>query len=145
MKKIWAKIKTWWNRLRGKEESTLYTLYQNTQPISTVWQEAEFNALTFTNGNGEDIFCIDANGNAKWLKEDCYDEAAEIFLNSMNWTIESAAGIQQSRMDWEKKITEALIHAAEERGGSITADELTDVVRKCIMYDKLKGTYGNDE
>lgn len=144
---MWKKLKAWWKRIRGKDEHTLMTLYHNTQPISTVWQEAAYNALTFTNGNGEDIFCIDGNGNAKWLKEDSYDEAAEIFLNSMNWKIESAAGIQESRMDWEKKITKALINAAEERGGSITAEELTDVVRKCIMYDKLRGKYndGNND
>jgi hypothetical protein len=142
---MWKKIKDWWNRLRGKEEVDNTTLlFHNTQPISTVWQEAEYNALTFTSGNGEDIFCIDGNGNAKWLKEDCYDEAAEIFLNSMNWRIESAAGIQESRMEWEKKITDALVDAAEERGGSITTEELTDVVRKCIMYDKLKGKYSDE-
>lgn len=140
MKKIWAKIKAKYNKLRGKEDGTLM-LYHNTQPVHTVWNEPEVNALTFTNDKGEDVFCIDGNGNAKWLKEDSYDEAAEIFLDAMNWRIESAAGIQESRKDWELTITEKLKEASEKNGGSLTTEELTKVVRKCIMYDKLKGTY----
>lgn len=130
--------------MRGKQEQDgLKLYYPSTQPVATMWVDEEaVNALTFTNSDGEDIFCIDGNGNAKWLKEDSYDEAAEVFLTAMNFTIEDAAGIQESRMEWEKKITEDLVKAAEEKGGSLTAEELTDVVRKCIMYDKLKGKYG---
>lgn len=115
-------------------------------PVVSLWQDnrADANMLTFTNHNGEDIFCIDAGGNAKWLKEESYDEAAEVFLAALNWSIEDAAGIRQSRMEWEKSITASLVKAAEERGGSISAEELTDVVRKCIMYDKLRGKYGTE-
>ena len=90
--------------------------------------------------NKEEIFRINGDGKAEWIKEDSYDEAAEVFLNSVNWKIESEAGIRQSREEWEKSIVERLKNAAEANGGSLTTDELTDVVRKCIMYSKLKGT-----
>lgn len=145
MKKILAKLKTWWNKLRGKEEDGALTLHHTTaQALYTLHVDESYqNDLIFTNANGVDIFKINVNGTATWLVEDSYDEAAEIFLQHVNWGIEEKGGIKQSRMEWEKKITEALKHAAEERGGSITAEELTDVVRKCIMYDKLKGKYSD--
>ena len=152
---MWKKVKNWlWKRKMLKEINKLQEklavpqnqlqVYPITQPTPIVWKDTSPNAnlMTFTDGNGDDIFAIDANGNAKWLKEETYNEAAEVFLAAMNWTIESTAGIKQSRMEWEESITAALVKAAEERGGSITAEELTDVVRKCIMYDKLRGKYG---
>ncbi len=146
MKKIWAKIKEWYYKvlykITGKEPPLLiYTA--PAQPIYSIWTDTKRqDSLIFTDMNGDDIFRIDQDGNAYWLKEDSYNEAAEMFLTAATWNIENLAGVQQSRMDWEKNITESLIHAAEERGGSISADELTDVIRKCIMYDKLRGKYG---
>jgi len=114
-------------------------------PMISVWKDPapDANLMSFTNGNGDEIFCIDANGNAKWFNEESYNEAAEIFLNALNWTIEDAAGIKESRVEWEKKITEMLARKAEDNGGSLTAEELTDAIRQCIMYDKLRGKYGS--
>ena len=96
------------------------------------------NVLTFT-GNGEQIFSIDANGNAIWHNPESYDEAAQIFLDSVNWKIEDAVGILESRREWEERMVKAIVSKAE-KSGSLTAKELTDVVKKCIMYDRLKGT-----
>jgi hypothetical protein len=129
-----------------KEEYDHLFLYHNTssQPLYQIRADTKLDSLVFTGNSGEDIFRIDPDGNAYWLKEDSYDEAAEMLLIAANWHLENATGIQQSRMEWEKNITEALVRAAEERGGTLTAEELTDVVRKCIMYDKLKGKYGEN-
>lgn len=96
------------------------------------------NVLTFT-GNGEQIFSIDANGNAIWHKPESYDEAAKIYLDAVNWRIEDAAGIRESRRDWEDRMVKAIVSKANE-SGSLTAEELTNVVKKSIMYDRLKGT-----
>ncbi len=98
----------------------------------------EPHVLTFT-GNGEQIFSIDANGNAIWHKPESYDEAAQIFLDAVNWKIEDAAGIREARRDWEERMVKAIVSTAEKRG-SLTAKELTNVVKKSIMYDRLKGT-----
>jgi hypothetical protein len=91
----------------------------------------------FTGGNGEEIFKITFDGEAVWLKEDSYNEAAEMFLTYMTMNIENKAGIMQNRIEWENRITAALVSEAEK--SPLGPQELTDVVRKCIMYDKLKG------
>jgi hypothetical protein len=95
------------------------------------------NTLTWTNGDGEKIFSIEPCGEAIWHKEDTYNEAAAIFLHHVSMQIENAVGIARNRQDWEQRIREALIREAEKE--PLTADVLTDVLNKCIMYDKLKG------
>ena len=112
-----------------------------TAPTQTLYQihadhKAE-DALMFTGGNGEEIFKITFDGEAVWLKEDSYNEAAEMFLTYMTMNIENKAGIMQNRIEWENRITAALVSEAEK--SPLGPQELTDVVRKCIMYDKLKG------
>jgi hypothetical protein len=117
------------NKLLTTPASTDFWMTQGTEDPHT---------LTFA-GNGEQIFSVDANGNAIWHKPESYDEAAQIFLDSVNWKIEDAAGIRESRRDWEERMVKAIVSKAE-KSGSLTAKELTDVVKKCIMYDRLKGT-----
>ena len=117
------------NKLLSKPASTDFWVTQGSEDPHT---------LTFS-GNGKEIFSIDANGNAIWHKPESYDEAAQIFLDSVNWKIESAAGIRKSRREWEERMIKAIVSKAE-KSGSLTAEELTNVVNKSIMYDRLKGT-----
>ena len=117
------------NKLLTAPASTDFWLTQGTE---------DPHALTFT-GNGEQIFSVDANGNAIWHKPESYDEAAQIFLDAVNWKVEDAAGILESRREWEERMVKAIVSKAE-KSGSLTAEELTNVVKKCIMYDRLKGT-----
>ena len=91
----------------------------------------------FTGHHGEEIFCITMEGEAKWLKEDSYTEAADIFLTYMTLNIEDKVGIIQNRIEWEERITAALVKEAEK--SPLGPEDLTAIVRKCIMYDKLKG------
>ena len=51
--------------------------------------------------------------------------------------VDNAAGIIQNRIEWEKRITMAI--ASEAKNTPIGPKDLTNVIRKCIMYDKLKG------
>jgi len=104
----------------------------------TFSQEVDYNILTLSNDDGP-IFKIDANGNAQWCNEATYDEVAEVFLNCINFKIESEAGIQESRKDWEAKIADAITKESEKQGGTLTTEQLTNVVKKCIMVDRLKG------
>jgi len=138
-------IKRQWRILRVKRDlkqiqDTLNALPNTSQPItfSGSLQAQDTNLITLSN-NKEEIFSIDANGNAHWHNEATYDEVAEVFLNVISWKIENEAGIRESRMDWEKKITEAIIREAENNGGTLDTEQLTNVVKKCIMYDRLKG------
>ena len=71
------------------------------------------NALTFTGNNGEEIFSISSYGEARWYKEDAYNEAAEMFLTHLTMNIEDAAGIRQNRLEWEERITAAIASEAE--------------------------------
>lgn len=103
-----------------------------------IHHEAEAtNALTFTGNDGEEIFSISAYGEAKWYKEDSYNEAAEMFLTHLSMHIEDKAGIIQNRREWENRITTAIVSEAAD--GPLSAEDLTNVIKKCIMYDKLKG------
>ena len=106
-------------------------------PQSIVYDDTIDNTLTFTNSNGVKIFSIEPSGEAVWHKEDSYNEAANIFLHHLSMNIEDSAGIARNRQDWEQRIREALISEAEIT--PLTADALTNVLNKCIMYDKLKG------
>ena len=149
---MFDKFAHWWAARQTakemqKDASDLQKQLENTNKLLTAPASTDFwitqgtkdpHTLTFT-GNGEQIFSIDANGNAIWHNPEAYDEAAQIFLDSVNWKIESAAGIRESRRDWEERMVKAIVSKAE-KSGSLTAKELTDVVKKCIMYDRLKGT-----
>lgn len=130
-----------------EQSSDLQKQLANTNKLLTAPASTDFwttqgtndpHTLTFT-GNGKQIFSIDANGNAIWHNPEAYDEAAQIFLDSVNWKIEDAAGILESRRDWEDRMVKAIVSKAE-KSGSLTAEELTNVVKKSIMYDRLKGT-----
>ena len=102
-----------------------------------VGEPIDTNVLTLSNDDGP-IFEIDANGNAHWCNEATYDEVAEVFLNCINFAIESEAGIHESRKEWEEKIANAIIKESE-KSGLLTTEQLTNVVKKCIMVDRLKG------
>ena len=142
-----TRLKAWWNKLRGKEPKfgdTSMQLYHTTPGPVIMTGPPPTSILEVTNADGETIFEIDPEGKAIWHKEDTYDEAASIFLTYLTMQVEDAVGIQQSRIDWEKEITRKLVAIAEENGGSIDANQLTEVINKCIMYDKLKGKYGEN-
>ena len=126
---------------RTTERLKLITLKVPTPSPSQaiVYDDSQENTLTFTNNNGEKIFSIEPSGEAVWHKEDSYNEAASIFLGHLSMQIEDQAGIAQNRVDWEKRIRDALIVEAEK--APLTTEVLTNVLNKCIMYDKLKGSY----
>ena len=108
-------------------------------PQFQIWNNTDTeNSLMFTGSDGETIFSINQHGEAEWHKEDAYNEAAEMFLTYMTMQVEDAAGIAQNRVEWEERITEKLVKQAEI--APLGPQELTDTIRKCIMYDKLKGT-----
>lgn len=126
-------------RRQKKISTTLQFINVSPQaPINQVYTDVQKgNSLTFTGNNGEDIFSISANGEAMWYKEDSYNKAAELFLTYLTMQIEDAAGIIQNRIEWEKRITMAI--ASEAKNAPLGPEDLTNVIRKCIMYDKLKG------
>lgn len=94
------------------------------------------NSVQFIN-KGELLFSISEDGQAKWHNEDRYNEAAEIFLTHLTMRVENQARIKQNRREWEDRILEAMQKHAEIE--PLTPEVLTDVFRKCIMIDKLKG------
>ena len=89
--------------------------------------------------DSEEVMRIKANGQVEWMKEDVYDDDAAAFVNSLQLRIEDSSGIIRTRREWEERMLKALTSEAE-KSGSLTAGELTNVVKKCIMYDRLKGT-----
>jgi hypothetical protein len=112
-------------------------------PATFTFDDTQANTLTFTNNNGVKIFSIEPNGEAVWHKEDSYNEAAAMFLHHLSMNIEDSAGIARNRQEWEKRICDTLIKHAEK--APLTADALTNVLNKCIMYDKLKGVDSGNE
>lgn len=139
---MFNRIRNWWEQRLVKKtaEKTISALKLSTAPSTPIFQILPSDSdcsLIFTGDSGEDIFSISQAGEAKWLKEDSYDEAAEMFLNYMTMNIEDKAGIIQNRREWENRIATALV--SEAKDAPLGPEELTDVLRKCIMYDKLKG------
>ena len=139
---MFKRIRNWYEQrlVRQSAEKTFNALKLSTALAIRTFQilpANSENALIFTGDAGEDIFSISSAGEAKWLKEDSYNEAAEMFLSAMTMQIEDSAGIMQNRIDWENRIATALV--SEAKDAPLSAAELTDVLRKCIMYDKLKG------
>jgi len=137
---MFNRIRNWFvnHRFQKRVDSTLKLIKTPHSTNAHIWHNPEQEtALIFTAGNGDDIFSISQDGEAKWLKEDSYNEAAEMFLTHMTMTIEDRAGIAQNRVEWEERITAKLTEQAEL--APLGPEELTDVIRKCIMYDKLKG------
>lgn len=136
-------IKNWFEarRVARTAKKTLNTLKLSTVPAGPKFQilpADSDSSLIFTGDSGEDIFSISQEGEAKWLKEDSYNEAAEMFLTYMTMHIEDSVGIRQNRIEWENRITAAIASEAEK--APLGPEDLTNVIRKCIMYDKLKGT-----
>ena len=135
------------NYIRNWVEARKAKKMVNTLNLSTAPSTPKFSilpansdsALVFTGDSGDDIFSISSDGEAKWLKEDSYNEAAEMFLNYMTMHIEDSAGITENRIEWENRIAMALAKKAGE--APLGPEDLTNVIRKCIMYDKLKGKY----
>lgn len=93
-------------------------------------------ALTLYN-NGETIMTIGKDGRLKWHKEDAADEAVAIFAEAFTMRVEDETGIKQNRKEWELRITKALARRAVKE--PLTPEVLTEVVRKCILLDTLKG------
>jgi len=119
------------------------------EPIDGVWdikENTDYYIQTFENppdivsiqdSNGQEILSIASNGQVTWHQEDKADDAAEMFTQAITRSVEKIAEIKQSREEWEARILKALISEAE--NAPLTPEALTDVVRKCIMIDKLKG------
>ncbi len=137
------KIKDWWLERQSKQ---IWKEMQKTMPVAPappqsfafVSDRETDSSITIT-VDGEEVMRIKANGQVDWMKEDVYDEAAYVFVNSLHTVIEDSAGIIQTRKEWEERMTKAFVSEAENRG-NLNAEELTNVVKKCIMYDRLKGT-----
>jgi len=141
---MFKRIREWFERQQVKRaaKKTVSSLKLSTEPATPKFQILPADSdcsLIFTGDSGEDIFSISQDGEAKWLKEDSYNEAAEMFLTYMTMHIEDSAGIIENRIEWENRIAMALAKKAEE--APLGPEDLTNVVRKCIMYDKLKGKY----
>lgn len=93
--------------------------------------------LRISNNDAEPIMTIENNGEVIWHKPHEAEDAANIFCDQIQIRIEDGAGIRQNRKEWEKRITMAI--ASEAKNAPIGPKELTNVIKKCIMYDKLKG------
>ena len=87
--------------------------------------------------NGEPILTITKDCEVIWHQAAKASEAAQMFTDAIVMSAEREAGIKQSRTEWEASILEALISHAED--APLTPEALTDVFKKCIMLDKLKG------
>jgi len=94
-------------------------------------------ALSLNDSNGKEILTITSEGQVIWHQADKADQAAEILTSAIVMTVETKAGIKQNREEWEARITEALVSAAEKE--PLTPEALTTVIGKCIMIDRLSG------
>ncbi len=137
---MFNRIRAYVNKKLGKKPKIIFTQAftspPSAQPIGIYQNTTNGDSLQFIN-QGETIFSISENGEAKWHKEDSYDKAAEIFLTHLTMRVENQANIKQNRREWEDRILEAMKKHAEIE--TLTPEVLTDVFKKTLMIDKLKG------
>lgn len=142
---MFKRIRAYANKKFGKKPDIIFTPSPNSfahthpQPAQSVGiykNTTNNNSLQFFQ-EGETIFSISEDGEAKWHKEDSYNDAAEIFLTYVTMRIEKEVGIKQNRREWEDRILEAMKKRAEIE--ILTPEVLTEVFKKALMYDKLKG------
>lgn len=89
-----------------------------------------------SDNNAEPIMTITNKGEVIWNKPGKEQEAAQVFCDYIQMNIESET-IKQTRYEWEERILEAMKKRVEIE--PLTPEVLTDVFKKCIMVDKLKG------
>lgn len=87
---------------------------------------------------GNCIMSINNDGHVSWHQDKKFTEAAEIFIDHIQMSIEAKAEIRQTRKEWEEKIFKSLLYEAKKQ--PLTEERLTETFRKCIMYQKLKGS-----
>ncbi len=141
---MFKRIRAYVNQKLRKKPDITFTQSSNSftitpqpvQPLGIYQNTTNNNALQFLQ-EGEIIFSITENGEAKWHKEDSYDKAAEIFLTHVTMRIEKETSIKQNRREWEDRMLEAMKKRAEIE--PLTPEVLTEVFKKALMYDKLKG------
>ena len=80
---------------------------------------------------------IESDGTIVWHNKGKAPEAAALFIDALQDTLEQQAGIKQGRKEWEERILKAMRAAA--KNAPLTPEKLTECFRKCIMIDKLKG------
>jgi len=94
-------------------------------------------ALSITDYNTEPIMTIQNNGEVIWHQPHKAGDAADVFCDQIRIRIEEGSGIKQNRKEWEERVLDAMKKHAEIE--PLTPEVLTDVFKKCIMIDKLKG------
>ena len=102
----------------------------------TIDQSNNSYSFQISDNNAEPIMTISPKGEVVWHQTRKAREAGELFCDQIQMGIESET-IKQTRYEWEDRILEAMKRHAEIE--PLTPEVLTDVFKKCIMIDKLKG------
>lgn len=97
----------------------------------------EANVIQISDNDAEPIMTIKQSGEVTWHQPHKAGDAADVFCDQIRVRIEDDACIKQGRHEWEERILEAMKKHAEIE--PLTPEVLTDVFKKCIMIDKLKG------
>lgn len=90
-----------------------------------------------TGTSGETILEITPDGDAIWHKPEAACEAADVFSMQVKENSEHAAGIKQSRKDWEDQKLAAISGAL--RKGTLTEETLIEIIRKHEFLGRLSG------
>ena len=97
----------------------------------------EASTFRINDSDAEPIMTIQNNGKVIWHQPHKAGDAADVFCEGVRMHFETEAGIKQSRHEWEERIMDAMKKHAEIE--PLSTEVLTDVFKKCIMIDKLKG------
>ncbi len=96
--------------------------------------------LSLYNGAGSEIVRLNKDGTVTWAEDINVDEAAESFSKAISLGVEMQIGITQSvKLRMRDSVFEDLIEIAKEKG-SLTADDLTYLLKASKIIEKLKGS-----
>lgn len=118
------------------KDDEMYYDYNNSALVLTTKVDSN-TIFRISNNDAEPIMTIENNGNVIWHEPHEAGDAADVFCDQIQIRIEDGAAIKQNRKEWEERILDAMIKHAEIE--PLTPEVLTEVFRKCIMLDKLKG------
>lgn len=114
--------------ITANSASTIYGTYNSVSNIP----------IAAYSNQGKEIVRLEKDGQVKWAADINVDEAAEAFARSIALGAEMVAGINQRvKIEIKNQVFEEIISIAQEKG-SLTAEDLTYLLRASKIVEKLK-------
>ena len=116
-----------------------YTYNNNLQTGNITFHTPKSSLLSISDTNNKELVRMDNDGTVIWGSTMNIDEAAEAFGKTLTLGAEISAGItKRVKLEMRDSVFNDLIDIAKEKG-SLTADDLSYLLKASKIVEKLKG------